>query len=125
VNFNWVLSSFEPYVREVRSLVDFSMASTRRCFLLFVSSVSAVGAWSGPGLAPEEANHDFSVAGDLGYGQSKLVSECLLDHAAKQCGVRSACCRVGIIAGPVDSRLGQWSKHEYIPSVGVLVHPWS
>ena len=101
------------------------MASTRRCFLLFVSSVSAVGAWSGPGLAPEEANHDFSVAGDLGYGQSKLVSECLLDHAAKQCGVRSACCRVGIIAGPVDSRLGQWSKHEYIPSVGVLVHPWS
>lgn len=102
--------------------MDFSTASAHRCFLLFVSSVSSVGAWSGPGTVPEEANHDFSVAGELGYGQSKLISECILDQAAKQCGVRSACCRVGIIAGPVDNRLGLWSKHEYIPSVGVLVH---
>ncbi|KAL8960571.1 MAG: hypothetical protein Q9193_002747 [Seirophora villosa] len=101
VNFNWVLSSFEP------------------CFLLFVSSVSSVGAWRGPGAVPEEPIDDFSVAGDLGYGQSKLVSECLLDRAAKKYGVRSACCRVGIIAGPVESHLGLWSKHEYIPSIFV------
>ncbi|KAL8904941.1 MAG: hypothetical protein Q9207_002935 [Kuettlingeria erythrocarpa] len=117
VNFNWVLSSFEPYVRGVRNLIDFSAASAHRCFLLFVSSVSSVGAWNGPGTVPEEPNRGFSVAGELGYGQSKLVSECLLDQAAKQCGVRSACCRVGIIAGPVDNQLGLWSKHEYIPSI--------
>ncbi|KAL8643415.1 MAG: hypothetical protein Q9226_008395, partial [Calogaya cf. arnoldii] len=104
VNFNWVLSSFEPYVRGVRNLVDFSMASSRRCFLLFVSSVSAVGAWSGPGFAPEEANHDFSVAGDLGYGQSKLVSECLLDHAAKQCGIIVSSATLGVFPITFPSR---------------------
>lgn len=121
MNFNWALSSFEPYIRGVRNLVEFSTGSAHGCFLLFVSSVSSVGAWNGSGTVPEEANHDFSVAGDLGYGQSKLISECLLDQAAKQCGVRSACCRVGIIAGPVDNQLGLWSKHEYIPSVGAPV----
>ncbi|CAO1601145.1 hypothetical protein XANCAGTX0491_004809 [Xanthoria calcicola] len=119
VNFNWALSSFEPYIRGVRNLVEFSINSAQGCFLLFVSSVSSVGAWSGPGTVPEEVNHDFNVAGELGYGQSKLISECLLDQAAKQCGVRSACCRVGIIAGPVDKQLGLWSKHEYIPSIVV------
>ena len=29
----------------------------------------------------EEANHSFSEAGELGYGQSKLISECFLDQA--------------------------------------------
>ncbi|KAL9013139.1 MAG: hypothetical protein Q9173_002148 [Seirophora scorigena] len=37
VNFNWVLSSFEPYLRGMRNLVDFSATSAYRCFLLFVS----------------------------------------------------------------------------------------
>ena len=62
--------------------------------------------------------YDFSVASKMGYGQSKLISECLLDQAAKISGVRSACCRVGIVAGPVEKRAGLWNKHEYIPSVG-------
>ncbi|KAL8765546.1 MAG: hypothetical protein Q9209_007417 [Squamulea sp. 1 TL-2023] len=117
VNFNWVLSSFEPYVHGVRNLIAFSLTSTHRSFLLFVSSVSAVGAWSGPGMVPEEPIYDFHVAGDLGYGQSKLISECLLDQAAKLSGVPSACCRVGIVAGPVEHRSGLWNKHEYIPSI--------
>ena len=84
---------------------------------MFVSSVSAVGSWSGPGSAPEEAIHDMSAAAPMGYGRSKLVAECLLDEAARVSGVQSACCRVGIVAGPVESRLGMWNKHEYIPSV--------
>ncbi|KAL8912050.1 MAG: hypothetical protein Q9171_002903 [Xanthocarpia ochracea] len=117
VNFNWTLASFEPYIRGVRNLVDFSVSSTHRSFLLFVSSVSAVGAWSGPGIVPKEPNYNFNVAGELGYGQSKLISECLLDEAARVSGVRSACCRVGIVAGPVEKKSGLWNKHEYIPSL--------
>ncbi|KAL8917607.1 MAG: hypothetical protein Q9172_005770 [Xanthocarpia lactea] len=117
VNFNWTLASFEPYIRGVRNLVDFSVSSTHRSFLLFVSSVSAVGAWSGPGFVSEEPYHNFNVAGELGYGQSKLISECLLDEAARMSGVRPACCRVGIVAGPVEKRSGLWNKHEYIASL--------
>ncbi|KAI9745048.1 MAG: hypothetical protein M1818_001326 [Claussenomyces sp. TS43310] len=117
VNFNWALSSFEPYIRGVLNLVNFSFASTHKSFLLFVSSVSAVGAWKGQGSAPEEAIYDFGTASNIGYGQSKLISECLLDQAAEISGVRSACCRVSIVAGPVEKRLGMWNRHEYIPSI--------
>lgn len=117
MNFNWPLSSFEPHIRGVRNLSRLSAHSTNDAFILFVSSVSAVGAWKGPGPAPEEPMDDMSVAAPMGYGRSKLVAECLLDEAARVSGVRSACCRVGIVAGPVGSRLGMWSKREYIPSV--------
>ncbi|KAI4103538.1 MAG: hypothetical protein L6R37_003755 [Teloschistes peruensis] len=120
VNFNWVLSSFEPYIRGVRNLIDFSASSTHRSFILFVSSVSAAGSWNSPGAVPEEPIYDFKLAGDLGYAQSKLISECLLDQASKVSGVRSACCRVGIVAGPVERRKGVWNKHEYIPSVSLF-----
>ena len=76
-----------------------------------------MGAWRGRGSVPEEPIFDLDVAGQTGYGQSKLISECILDKAAKISRVRSACCRVGIVAGPVEKSLGLWNKHEYIPSV--------
>lgn len=117
VNFNWTLSSFEPYIRGVRNLINFSFSSTHKSFLLFISSVSAVGSWNRHGNVPEEPIFDLSVASNMGYGQSKLISECLLDEAAAISGVRSACCRVGIVAGPVEKDLGMWNKHEYIPSI--------
>ncbi|KAL8885719.1 MAG: hypothetical protein Q9215_006473 [Flavoplaca cf. flavocitrina] len=63
-----------------------------------------IRAWSGPGIAPEEANYDFSVAGELGYGQSKLVSECLLDHAAKQCGIIISSATLGVFPITFPSR---------------------
>jgi nucleoside-diphosphate-sugar epimerase/aryl carrier-like protein len=117
VNFNWALSSFTPYIRGVRNLIQFSLESTHNSFILYVSSVAAVGGLKSQGEIPESPIYDFSAASKTGYGQSKLVSELLLDKAADRCGVRSACCRVGIVAGPVESKLGIWNRHEYIPSV--------
>ncbi|KAK7186799.1 thioester reductase domain-containing protein [Paraphaeosphaeria sporulosa] len=117
VNFNWPLSSFEPYVRGTRHLVDLCIASAHNAHMTFVSSVSAVGAWSGSGPVPENSFPELNVASNLGYGQSKLTTEVLLQKAAQISGVRSACCRVGIVAGPVQQRLGLWNKHEYIPSI--------
>jgi nucleoside-diphosphate-sugar epimerase len=117
VNFNWPISTFEPYIRGVRHLIDFSIASAHHSFLLFVSSVAAVGQWD-KGKAPEKSVHDLQAA-SMGYGQSKLIAECLLNKAATFSGVRSSCCRVGIIAGPVEKR-GVWNRHEYIPSVSCL-----
>ena len=101
-------------------MIHFSAASAKKCFLLFVSSVAAVGGWNDSGKVPEQPFHDMNVASGIGYGQSKLMSECLLDKATKISGVRSACCRVGIIAGPVEKKLGMWNKHEYIPSVSLF-----
>ncbi|PLB54578.1 L-aminoadipate-semialdehyde dehydrogenase [Aspergillus steynii IBT 23096] len=117
VNFNWNIASFEPFIRGVRHLIDFSHASERHSFITFISSVSAVGSWDSENPVPEEPIHDFRVAAKMGYGQSKLISECLLDKAAEISGVRSACCRVGIVAGPVEQPLGLWNPNEYIPSI--------
>lgn len=71
----------------------------------------------GSPTAPEEPVFDFKAAASMGYGQSKLVAECLLSKAAEISGLRCAVCRVGIVAGPVERRLGLWNPHEYIPSV--------
>ncbi|KAJ0107296.1 hypothetical protein J7T55_015761 [Diaporthe amygdali] len=117
VNFNWKVGSFEPYIQGVTNLVHLSSVSKHNAFILFVSSVSAVGSWKGPGPAPEQAMDNLSVAAPMGYGQSKLISECLLAEASRRSAVRSASCRVGIIAGPVESQLGLWNPHEYIPSI--------
>jgi nucleoside-diphosphate-sugar epimerase len=117
VNFNWPLRSFEPYIRGVRNLIDLSVASAHNAHITFISSVSAVGSWEGAGQVPERSFPDLNMAAELGYGQSKLIAENLLEKAARISRVRSACCRVGIVAGPVEQRLGLWNKHEYIPSV--------
>ncbi|KAK0614921.1 hypothetical protein B0T17DRAFT_540571 [Bombardia bombarda] len=119
VKFTWSLASFEPYIRGVRNLIELSSASAHSAFILFVSSVSSVGSWKGAGSVPEDVMHGLDTAAPMGYGQSKLVSECLLDKASLISGVRSASCRVGVVAGPVEQPLGMWNKHEYFPSIFV------
>ncbi|KAI8948060.1 acetyl-CoA synthetase-like protein, partial [Xylaria longipes] len=116
VNFHWRVASFDPFVRGVRNLADLCLGSAQRAVLLFVSSVSAVGAWSGPGPVPEDAVSDLGSAA-MGYGQAKLVSECLLREAAATSGLRAAVCRVGVVAGPVERKEGMWNRHEYIPAL--------
>jgi nucleoside-diphosphate-sugar epimerase len=70
VNFNWPLLSFEPYIRGVRYLVDLSIASAHNAHVMFISSVSAVGTWTGVGQVPEQSFPDLNVASEIGYGQS-------------------------------------------------------
>lgn len=117
VNFNWNLSSFEPSIAGVRNLAIMAANSAHNAFILFVSSVASVGGWKGHKDIPETPIHDLTVAANMGYGQSKLIAEGLLNKASEVCGVRSAICRVGIVAGPIEQELGMWNKREYIPSV--------
>ncbi|KAI8631702.1 acetyl-CoA synthetase-like protein [Xylariaceae sp. FL1651] len=116
VNFNWHVASFDPFIRGVRNLVDLCLGSVHSAVLLFVSSVSAVGAWSEPGPVPENTVFDLGCA-SMGYGQAKLVSECLLEEAAAVSGLKAAVCRVGIVAGPIERKQGMWNRHEYIPAL--------
>ncbi|KAI3319856.1 putative NRPS-like enzyme [Xylariaceae sp. AK1471] len=117
VNFNWPLALFEPSIAGVHNLASLAATSLHNAFILFVSSVSSVGGSKDEGPFLETPVADLSMAAHMGYGESKLVSECLLGKAAKICGVRSATCRVGIVAGPIEKRQGMWNKHEYIPSI--------
>ena len=117
VNFNWTLSSFEPSIAGVQNLAILAANSAHNAFVLFVSSVASVGGWKGSEEIPETPILDLSVAASTGYGQSKLIAENLLNKASEISGVRSAICRVGIVAGPIEQELGMWNKSEYIPSV--------
>ncbi|KAI1177786.1 acetyl-CoA synthetase-like protein [Nemania sp. FL0916] len=116
VNFHWRVASFDPFVRGVRNLADLCLGSAHHAVLLFISSVSAVGAWDGPGPVPEDPVRDLGSA-SMGYGRAKLVSECLLGDAASASGLKAAVCRVGIVAGPVEQKEGMWNRHEYIPAL--------
>ena len=116
VNFNWTLQVFEPYIAGVGNLIELAHSAPHEPLVLFVSSVAAVGGWK-RGPVPEAFISDLNASAPTGYGQSKLIAEYLLHEAGRISGVRSAVCRVGIVAGPVAREEGLWNVHEYIPSV--------
>ncbi|KAF7540165.1 hypothetical protein G7054_g1534 [Neopestalotiopsis clavispora] len=124
VDFNLSLGSFSTQIGTVRRLIDFSAASNMGAKIVFISSVGTVTGW--PAIAaskglkvndvPEEIFEDWSLPEPTGYGQSKYVSERLLDTAARESNIRSIICRVGQIAGPTTAD-GVWPKQEWLPSL--------
>ncbi|EXJ86687.1 hypothetical protein A1O3_03640 [Capronia epimyces CBS 606.96] len=140
VDFNLSLSSFEPHIRGVRHLVDFALHSAhhRKAGIFFVSSIGVVNNQgnniitntnintnTNPNTStntnvsvpvPETLITDLTLA-EGGYGRSKLVSELILSKASSISGVKCTVCRVGQIAGPVDTELGMWNKQEWLPLI--------
>ncbi|KGO64305.1 Male sterility, NAD-binding [Penicillium expansum] len=117
VNFNMSVRSFEPHIRGVRHLVDFSAQVARKTVpITFISSIGTVERWGNPQVpVPEQALPDWSLA-TMGYSQSKLASSMILDKAAKVSGVPGVIVRVGQIAGPRGEK-GKWNPQEWLPSL--------
>ncbi|KAJ5965555.1 Male sterility NAD-binding [Penicillium waksmanii] len=117
VNVNMSVSSFEPQIRRVRHLVDFSEKETRKVVpITFISTVGTVEKWPTPEVpVPEKALPDWSLA-LFGYDQSKLASSIILDKAATESGVPIVTVRVGQIAGPRGKK-GKWNPQEWLPSL--------
>lgn len=120
LNFTASLESFAPFVNSTRKLVDFSAHSRFGAQVFFVSSFSSVAnyhsVYPGTGKVPEDIIGNWQVAHNTPYGQSKFVSERVLDAAAKFAGVPTTVCRVGQIAGPTTAA-GMWPKQEWLPSL--------
>ncbi|KAI0197610.1 hypothetical protein F4808DRAFT_294517 [Astrocystis sublimbata] len=114
VDFNLSIASFARHVGFVRRLVDFASHSRFGAEIFFVSSISAVSGMDG--TVPEKVYTDWSVPLGSGYGQSKFVSERILDVAAREAGVPTVVCRVGQVAGPTTTE-GKWSENEWLPSL--------
>lgn len=118
VNFNLDLSSFEPHIRGVRHLIDFSKKSRHASSLFYISSVGSITKWADDQPVPEKPIHDLTVAGTQGYSLSKLMAETLLEQAVKVSGIDASICRVGQIAGPVTTGdKGEWNKQEWFPTI--------
>ncbi|KAI8945650.1 hypothetical protein F4801DRAFT_114075 [Xylaria longipes] len=114
VDFNLSIHSFTRHISFVRRLIDFSSHSRFGAELFFISSISAVSGLQG--TVAEQTYTDWTTPATGGYGQSKFLSERLLDVAAREADIPSAICRVGQVAGPL-STAGQWSKKEWLPSL--------
>lgn len=123
VNFHLQVASFVPHLRGVRRLVDVSLTGQHRPSLVFISSVGVVQAQRSNESVPEAIVSRLADA-EGGYGQSKLVAELILARAAKHSGVDARICRLGQIAGPVDTLLGSWKRQEWLPSVRPHPHPY-
>ena len=123
VDFNHSLTSFEPvHIRGVRNLIDWSIHSARNPRLIFISSISSIGAWNSvhgtTELVPEAPVESGDVAEPMGYAESKNAAEQILGFASQHAGLRTSILRVGQIAGPVDEgSRGVWNEDEWVPSM--------
>lgn len=123
VNFNHSLESFvADHLVGLRHFVELSLLSSRHPSLNFVSSISTMGNWAAvyPGqTVPERLPNDdeWKASAPMGYGESKLVGERLL-QVASEAGIRANILRVGQIAGPVlNGENGVWNHQEWFPSL--------
>ncbi|RYP40604.1 hypothetical protein DL767_001604 [Monosporascus sp. MG133] len=90
--------------------------------LFVLSSISAVanycvtaGRTNDDGI-PERIFKDWRVPQATGYGQSKFVSERLLDAASREANIPAVVCRLGQVAGPTTAA-GIWLKKEWLPGL--------
>lgn len=117
VNFNLALESFEKdCIAGARHLIDLCLKSGRPspARFAFCSSVSAVAATPG-NVAPEDLPPSLLHAQNMGYAQSKLVTEHIVNRAAKQTGMVARVLRVGQIVA--DTKHGVWNATEAIPMI--------
>ena len=118
VNFNLSLQSFQPHIHGVRNFIDFSTNSAHNASIFFISTIGTAMEWSTihEGNMPEAIIDDWSLPQQIGYAESKYVSERLLDEASRVSGVPIAICRVGQVAGPTSGK-GSWREGEWFPSL--------
>jgi thioester reductase-like protein/acyl-CoA synthetase (AMP-forming)/AMP-acid ligase II len=119
VDFNLSLPSFEPQLEGCLQLLELAKGAPNLVNLSFMSSIGVANRWHKKytGEIPETKIQDFDVAEDMGYAQSKLISELLLAQASEKFAIPTTICRIGQIAGPVMSPKGMWSPNEWFPSI--------
>ena len=115
VNFNLALGSFEAdCIAGAHNLMSLCLKANRPepATFNFCSSVSAVAATKG-GFVPEALPSSLEYAQNMGYAQSKLVTEHICVAAAKSYGIKTRVLRVGQVVA--DTVHGIWNATEAIP----------
>ncbi|KAL4974846.1 hypothetical protein BDW66DRAFT_167504 [Aspergillus desertorum] len=107
VNFNWTLESFEqPCIAATRNLIDLCLDTRGPAPAKF----SFVRNW-----VPETLPESLSYAQSMGYAQSKLVTEHVVNRACHQTSLSARVLRVGQIVA--DTEHGIWNATEAIPMI--------
>ena len=116
VDFNQALQSFRPHIQGLVNLSTFAASAAHSPGLLFLSSVSAAMNHRSSPQIPETILSDLNDPLPMGYGESKYISERLVDYASRKLGIHGGVARVGQIAGPAHSP-GGWNRWEWLPSL--------
>ncbi|BCR89337.1 putative NRPS-like protein biosynthetic cluster [Aspergillus chevalieri] len=113
VNFNLPLSTFEPHIKGLHNLIQFSLSvhQPTPAALFFCSSISTALGLSTPEVH-EKPIPDLHSALEMGYGRSKFVGEHIVSNARKS-GARAYTLRIGQVSG--HSEKGLWNDSEAIP----------
>jgi thioester reductase-like protein len=111
VNFNIPLIQFEPHIRGLYNLLQFSLSVQRPepATVMFCSSIST--ALASPSTTIQEAPMCLTSA-YLGYGQSKSIGEHIVS-VARASGAKSFSLRIGQVSG--HSKKGLWNDSEALP----------
>ena len=121
VDFKQDVTSFAENLASIQTLAKWSISSPRHPRIIFLSSVSSVGQYrpTGDGSSiPESPIEDLNAALPIGYAESKLIAERLLDNAAADSGARVSILRLGQIGGrAAASKHSVWSAREAIPAM--------
>lgn len=115
------LSSFTDNIHSVWAMIDWSASSPRQPRIVFISSISSVGAWEsmckdGP-MVPEAPITDFNASLHMGYAESKQVAEQILDTAATKCHVPVTIVRAGQMCGSTIAGDMPSAERDLIPSM--------
>ena len=117
VNFQLGLQSFEPHIRGLRNLLQFSLdvQMPKAARFLFCSSISAALGTPPPATIAEGPIPSLEHASDTGYAQSKLVGERIVEHAVQVAGADAVILRIGQVVG--DIKAGVWNDNEAFPLI--------
>ncbi|CUA70556.1 L-aminoadipate-semialdehyde dehydrogenase large subunit [Rhizoctonia solani] len=117
VNHSRDLKFFEPNICGTRHLLDVafnSIAPTGLPRFVFASSIAVAGL-ARPGRYLNETSITLEdAATSNGYGQSKAVTEKLLE-SARHAGLSTCTVRIGQLTGDINS--GSWSTTDWLPSI--------
>ncbi|OBT64985.1 NRPS-like protein [Pseudogymnoascus sp. 23342-1-I1] len=116
VNFNLNLQSFEKHcIAGAKHLMGLCLSAGRPspAAFNFCSSVSAVASTPVGEAVVEDVPPNLDYAQNMGYAQSKLVTEHIVHRAACQTGIKARTLRVGQIIA--DTQHGIWNATEAIP----------
>ena len=117
VNFQLALTAFEPSIQGLQNLLQLSLdvGLATPAHFLFCSSIAAVLGSSPDASIPEAPVLDLAQASDTGYGQSKLVSERIVEAAVLDAGANASVLRIGQVVGGMRS--GWWNDKEMVPMI--------
>ena len=116
INWESPLDFFSPQLSGIVNLVSFASSAALKPRVFFLSSISSVFNSKLSTSIEESTTYDFGGAATNGYGEAKLLAECLLDHAAQTLNIPVTIARICQLSGGVQ-KPAQWKKSEWFPSL--------